>query len=180
MSKVQMEQITSSYNLFVDSSRGHTTGSKGDDFMINLQDAGVKAGEGEHIRMNLENFSMAKNFSDVNANNNHVRVRGKTGSTFWIAGSNSYVDFELTKRNNKTVFDLASDFKTQLIAALEQFDNPDLGSISVKANSLKPASATALTDNIIEFVLSYSGTQLNTGTSDIYIQFYSEKRLLNC
>ena len=170
-----MEQITSSYNLFVDSSRGHTAGSKGDDFMVNLQDAGVKAGEGEHIRMNLENFSMAKNFSDVNANNNHVRVRGKTGGVFWTAGNNSYVDFTLTKRNNKTVFDLASDFSTQLIVALEQFDNPDLGSISVKANSLKPASATALTDNIIEFVLNYTGDQLNTSTSDIYIQFYSEK-----
>ena len=32
-----METITSSYNLFVDSSRSHTAGSKGDDFLVNLQ-----------------------------------------------------------------------------------------------------------------------------------------------
>ena len=64
-----MEQITSSYNLFIDSSMGHNSQSKGDDYLVNLQDAGVHAGEGEHIRMSLSNFSMAKNFTDVNDNN---------------------------------------------------------------------------------------------------------------
>ena len=48
-----MEQITSSYNLFVDSSTGHNAQTKGDDYIVNLQDAGVHAGEGEHIRMSL-------------------------------------------------------------------------------------------------------------------------------
>ena len=55
-----MEQISSSYNLFVDTSTGHNSQSKGDDYMVNLQDAGVHAGEGEFIRMTLNNFSMAK------------------------------------------------------------------------------------------------------------------------
>ena len=91
-----METITSSYNLFVDSSRSHTAGSKGDDFLVNLQDAGVHAGDGEHIRLNLENFSMAKNFSDVNDTNNHILVRATVdgGTTF----SNNQ-DINLTKRN---------------------------------------------------------------------------------
>ena len=65
-----MEQITSSYNLFVDSSTGHNAQSKGDDYIVNLQDAGVHAGEGEFIRMTLNNFSMAKNFFDINETNN--------------------------------------------------------------------------------------------------------------
>ena len=77
-----METITSSYNLFVDSSRSHTAGSKGDDFLVNLQDAGVHAGDGEHIRLNLENFSMAKTFSDVNDNNNQFRLYSTDGSGF--------------------------------------------------------------------------------------------------
>ena len=69
-----MEQITSSYNLFVDTSTGHNSQSKGDDFMVNLQDAGVHAGEGEFIRMTLNNFSMAKVFQDINETNNKFKL----------------------------------------------------------------------------------------------------------
>ena len=93
-----MEQITSSYNLFVDTSRSHTTGSKGDDFLINLQDAGVHASDGEHIRLNLENFSMAKTFTDVNATNNKIRVRGTSNGTvgsptlYTTTGGDTFVD----------------------------------------------------------------------------------------
>ena len=64
-----MEQITSSYNLFVDSSTGHNAQTRGDDYIVNLQDAGVHAGDGEFIRMTLNNFSMAKNFHDINDTN---------------------------------------------------------------------------------------------------------------
>ena len=70
-----MEQITSSINLFVDSSQGHNAESKGDDYNVNLQDANIKCGDGEHFRMTLNNFSMAKNFHDVNENNNEFRFR---------------------------------------------------------------------------------------------------------
>ena len=69
-----MEQITSSINLFVDSSQGHNAESEGDDYNVNLQDANIKCGDGEHFRMTLNNFSMAKNFHDVNENNNEFRI----------------------------------------------------------------------------------------------------------
>ena len=70
-----MEQITSSFNLFVDSSQGHNAESKGDDYSVNLQDANIKCGDGEHFRMTLNNFSMAKNFHDVNDTNNLFRLK---------------------------------------------------------------------------------------------------------
>ena len=70
-----MEQVTRSDHLFIDSSQGRNSQSKGDDFLVNLQDAGVHAGDGEHIRMSLSNFSMAKIFSDVNENNNEFRFK---------------------------------------------------------------------------------------------------------
>ena len=77
-----MEQITSSYNLFVDSSTGHNAQTKGDDYLVNLQDAGVHAGEGEHIRMTLSNFSMAKVFQDINNTNNKFNfIFTDTGGT---------------------------------------------------------------------------------------------------
>ena len=94
-----MEQITNSYNLFIDSSRGHTSNSKGDDILINLQDAGVHAGEGEIIRMNLENFSMAKVFSDVNPNNNQIQIRSSSDN-----GVNyETTTFALTPKNYNTI-----------------------------------------------------------------------------
>ena len=101
-----MEQITSSYNLFIDSSMGHNSQSKGDDYLVNLQDAhpGVNAGEGEHIRMSLSNFSMAKNFTDVNDNNNAFFIRADRTT-------NEVLDtLYLDKRNYATVTDLARNF----------------------------------------------------------------------
>ena len=97
-----MEQITNSYNLFIDSSRAHDSNSKGDDFLVNLQDAGVHAGEGEIIRMTLDNFSMAKNFSDVNANNN----------VFRFLSTNPAIDVtaQIKAQNYNSYFDLATEF----------------------------------------------------------------------
>lgn len=164
-----MEQITSSYNLFVDTSRSHTTGSKGDDFQINLQDAGVKAGDGEHIRMNLENFSMAKNFPDVNASNNHIQVRAtRDGTTFF---TNQVI--RLSPHNYNTVSDLATEFRDKMIIALNAmttFGTVTPGTVS----DLTPASNATHTDNIISFTLLYDGTQL-TNTSNIYVQMFAEE-----
>ena len=103
-----MEQITSSYNLFIDSSMGHNSQSKGDDYLVNLQDAGVHAGEGEHIRMSLSNFSMAKNFTDVNDNNNRFYIQVDRSSG--VVQGTLYLD----KRNYATVTDLAQNFAEKI------------------------------------------------------------------
>ena len=81
-----MEQIVNSFNLFVDSSRGHSSGSKGDDYIVNLQDAGIHAGEGEIIRMTLDNFSMPKVFTNINKNNNTIELRSTkfTDTKKWV------------------------------------------------------------------------------------------------
>ena len=166
-----MEQITNSYNLFIDSSRSHTSNSKGDDFLINLQDAGVHAGEGEIIRMNLENFSMAKVFSDVNANNNQIQLRATSNGTTFLTNQ----DITLTPKDYNSVFDLATEFKDQMIVALEDM-GATFGTVALKTGTgtaVKP-SATDSTDNIIEFTLTYTGTQL-TSTAKVYVQMFSEE-----
>lgn len=165
-----MEQITNSYNLFIDSSRGHTSNSKGDDFLVNLQDAGVHAGEGEIIRMNLENFSMAKAFSDVNANNNQIQLRATNAN-----GANFLTNqnISLTPKDYNSVFDLATEFKDKMIEKLTAM-GATFGTVALKtATTVKP-SATESTDNIIEFTLTYTGTQL-TSTAKVYVQMFSEE-----
>ena len=97
-----MEQITSSYNLFVDSSTGHNAQTKGDDYIVNLQDADVHAGEGEHIRMSLSNFSMAKNFTDVNETNNEFRFKT-------VNSNGVHMTFQTFKSNQNVVIRLAKN-----------------------------------------------------------------------
>ena len=114
-----MEQITSSYNLFVDSSTGHNAQTKGDDYIVNLQDAGVHAGEGEHIRMSLTNFSMAKNFTDVNDNNNEFRLKTVNSNP---ANSIDAV-VKLDKRNYTSVTDIATNFADKVQGLIAPGDN---------------------------------------------------------
>ena len=104
-----MEQVTSSYNLFIDSSQGHNSQSKGDDYLVNLQDSGVHAGDGEHIRMSLSNFSMAKNFQNVNENNNEFEV-----SLIPVLGESLITQLKLDNRNYATVTELATNFATKI------------------------------------------------------------------
>jgi hypothetical protein len=177
------EVITNSYNLFVDTSRNHNSGSKGDDFVVNLQDAGVHAGDGEHIRLTLDNFSMAKTFSNVNPNNSRLRLRGTSdGTTFWDDGSNlDFLDFDVDDANYMSRNDLAQNFAKKLIAALNTLSGsvssggPGTFSLDESSNKLKPESAAGETDNIIQFTLAYTGQQLSTTAAEIYIQMFSEE-----
>lgn len=168
-----MEQITNSYNLFIDSSRSHTSNSKGDDILINLQDAGVHAGEGEIIRMNLENFSMAKVFSDVNANNNQIQLRATTNVDSEAAFLTNQ-DISLTPKNYNSVSALATELKDKIIKALNDM-NGTFGTVALKTlTTVTPANATESTDNVIEFTLTYDGTLLPT-TAKVYVQMFSEE-----
>ena len=161
------EQITSSYNLFVDSSRSHTTGSKGDDFLINLQDAGVHAGDGEHIRMTLDNFSMAKVFSDVNANNNQFRFKTTGGTSVDKIGY-------LENLNHNSVYDLAISFANALRKLLA--DNIAACTEAAAHTEVSPSSASVSSDNIIKFTVNTTGVhgitsaiiQLNADQTDSY------------
>ena len=155
------EQITSSYNLFIDSSMGHNTQSKGDDYMVNLQDSGVHAGEGEHIRMSLSNFSMAKNFTDINENNNEFRFKTVNSTS----ADNFDVNLKLDNRNYLTVLELATNFADKIRAQL---------STSITAATV--AGAHTFDDSInnakiISFTVDTTG---NHGLSSALIQFNSE------
>ena len=160
-----MEQITSSYNLFVDTSTGHNAQSKGDDYMVNLQDAGVHAGEGEHIRMSLSNFSMAKNFTDVNENNNEF-ILGMQNSN---PAHGIDAILKLDNRNYSSVTDLATNFAdkigAQMLAAGQGF--------TLNAHT---GMETITHDNIITFTINTSGAHgytsgvilFNSDISDSY------------
>ena len=164
-----MEQITSSYNLFVDSSTGHNAQTKGDDYIVNLQDAGVHAGEGEFIRMTLNNFSMAKNFWDINETNNKFKFICTTTAVPANHSGNSIThttDLHLDTGNYASISDIAQNMGEQIRLYLSQ-QIPG----AVNTNSIT-ISNSITRNNIIGFSINTGG---NHGITDAIIQFNADE-----
>ena len=144
------DNIINTYNLYVDSDRGLTAGSRGDNLILNLNSAGVVCGAGQYIRLTLNNFSMYKVFTDINRNNSTFKVR--------YAGGDADVD--LTHRNNQNINALAIDYSTQLAAQLLTFSQAAGSTIlSTTISNLKPDASTTIngnTDNIISFRITFN------------------------
>jgi hypothetical protein len=96
-------EVISSYNLFVDSD--NSLQGKGDEFIVQVGNAGVNCLDGQFIRMSLESFSMYKNFYNVNVNNGQFSVRTSSSAV-----STTALDF----KNYKTIGDIADNFSEKL------------------------------------------------------------------
>jgi len=153
-----MEQITSSINLFVDSSQGHNAESKGDDYNVNLQDANIKCGDGEHFRMTLNNFSMAKNFHDVNENNNEFRFKTNLFDQRLLF---------LKKGNYASVHDLAVEFADKVRHNIVLHTG---GDVLPHTNVLPDANVNSNT-GVISFTIN---TSVDHGLTSAFIQFNSD------
>ncbi len=137
-----MERIVNSYNLFIDSSHAITSGCKGDDFHVNLQDSGVHAGEGQIIRLTLDNFSMHKNFFDVNDTNNTFLLKSNVSPAGTLC--------KLTKQNITSLNQLATDFQAQIVEGLKTQTN---SIIAQTTTGLEPGNC-ACAPGIIKFSIN--------------------------
>jgi len=148
------ENVVNTYNLYVDTSRGHSANSKGDDFELNLGHTNIVADEGQYIRLSLNNLSMHKVFSDVNATNKTFQMR--------IANTGATAAVTLTERNNTTLNALATDFANNV-------GNYILGQDAVTSftiSNLTPSSTTSIggdSNYIISFRLTFNQA-LDTNT----------------
>ena len=142
------ENIVNTYNLYIDTSRGHSADSQGDNFNLNLGHAGIVCEEGQYIRLTLNNFSMHKNFTDINDSNNKFRIQLTKGGT-------KTNDATLTKRNNTTLNALADDFADKMARAIETAATLTANSITI--GNVTPSSTTSVggdSDHIISFTLT--------------------------
>ena len=163
------ENIVNSYNLFVDSSTGRDGASKGDNYHLHLGNAGIVCEAGQYIRLTLNNFTMHKTFTDINSNNKtfHVRLNNN-------AHSGSYT---LTARNNTTLNALATDFATQLGAAIKALRNLAAG-VTITTGALTPDSTTSVggdSNHIISFTLTYSADHGVVDGQTQAVQFYENE-----
>ena len=157
--------IVNSYNLFVDSSTGRDNASKGDNYHIHLGNAGITCESGQYIRLTLNNFTMHKTFSDINANNSQFVVRNTIDNSFQTAN--------LTHQNHLSLNSLASNFATQLGAAIKTLKG--LGG-TVTPGAITPSSTSSVggdSNYIISFTLTFSVNHNIATTGDVICQMYS-------
>jgi len=160
------ENIVNSYNLFVDSSTGRDSASKGDNYHLHLGNAGITCESGQYIRLTLNNFTMHKTFTDVNTNNSKFVVRDTTDDSTQTGN--------LTHQNHISLNALASNFASSLGTAIIALKG--LGAATFDVDALKPSSTSSIggnSDHIISFTLTCSTDHNIASTGDVICQMYS-------
>lgn len=155
------ETIVKSFNIFLDSDMHHDlTSSKGDAYEVHLNSVNVDAAKGQNIRLTLTNFSMFKNFTNVNQHNNKFILR--IGSV--------YIEQELTMKNYDSIIDIATEFANKVKAGFVETGVP-----SVTTSNITPVAGSS--DNIISFQLNFANPHNYTSHNvddDVKIQFYEQ------
>ena len=157
-------EVINSYNFFIDSERGLNVGSTGDSLFIPFNHQPITCGDNEFIKMSLQTFNMYKSFTNVNPNNNVIRV------THDAATPRTDYPIYLPPANYPSLYNIAFAFATslgnQLIA--------DIGggiTYGIPNATLLPRQS-GVSDNIISFKLLFSGAhgltnlQIRTLVSD--------------
>jgi len=179
------EQIVSSFNVFVDSDRGSPNSiSKGDDYHLNLTGVNLDAEKGQIIRLTVNNFSMYKTFTNVNAHNSKFILRNSQVTTG--------TQLELPPKNHDTIHKIALDFantlKTQLLtdskAKQTAASNTLPASCEIEeVNGVKTitpvasAGVAGTSNNVISFKLVFKDTNDDPtahGLTDVKVQFYEK------
>ena len=98
-------QVAESFLLFVDSSRSSQPTSRGDDFKLSLSEDVIEAGKGQFIRLNLIDFSMYKNWYDINEYNKSGIIEHSSGTK---------TPFSLEEGNVSSLKEIADKFATAI------------------------------------------------------------------
>ena len=87
-----METIANAFNIFINTDRGIPAGENGDAMSLPLGQTPIVAGDGEHIRLTLDQFSMRKSWYDINTNNNKILIAKPGGSSvYWELPEGDYL-----------------------------------------------------------------------------------------
>jgi hypothetical protein len=152
------ETIVKSQNLFLDSDMHHdTVSTNGDNFEVHLNHINVDAAKGQFIRLTLTNFSMFKNFTNVNQHNNRFVLRD---------GTNNPQEINLTQSNYATINEIAENFAEKV---KDQFNT--WKSVSNITYTVLAPAPTGSSNNVISFELDFQ-TAHNYNANNVLVQFY--------
>ena len=163
-----MERVISSRNLFIDTDRGtNSRNTKGDDYEIDLNNEGITAGDGQQIRLTVNEFAMAKSWTNINDNNNQITLAYDFASSTDVTRVIS-----LQPQNYEFINDIAQEFADKMaadvIAAIT-------GVTTCSVTELLPgttAGVNGTTDNRISFKLT---TDNPHGLSALNVQCFESQ-----
>jgi len=141
--------VVNAFNIFVDSGRYLTSQSTGDNIHLPLSDTPISCADNQYLRLTLQDFNMNRNFSHVNSNN----------SVFRIMYDGAPTPTNLTNKNYKNVFDIATEFADKFGKAVISAQGGGLEADTTNILS-PPADSDEFgnTDNIISFRIKFSAT----------------------
>jgi len=166
MSVRNSDYVVSSHNYFLNSDDGRTDGQYNVDFQLG-QNSIKTTGLGQYIRLTLSNFSMYKNWTNVNGNNNFIFYPVNTGGVI------SWSAIEIPQYNYSNIYDIVDVFSSQVKTALLAQLTSTWGSSTDQGDptfynivQVSPGAGTTLdgtTDNIVDFQLQYTGDGSGNG-----------------
>jgi len=72
-----MGTVINSFNIFCDSRDAYSVNSsEGTDYNLLLNEGHIHSKDGQHIRLSLTNFNMTRNWTNIHASNNLLRMNG--------------------------------------------------------------------------------------------------------
>lgn len=86
-----MLDIVNSYNIIIDTERNISPDGTGDSVNLPLGESPIIAGSNQMIKLNLQEFTIAKTWTDVNSTNNKFVVRDASGATEGTIPANNYL-----------------------------------------------------------------------------------------
>lgn len=168
LARHENQEVVNSVNLFVDSERTVLVGhgdSKGDDVLIHFEGNSIEAGDGEMIRISLTNFTMFNNLYHIDINNSKFTV-------FNAAGAGTSSEENLTRKNYKTIRDIAEDFAVQCGAGIVVVSPNTITYLpsAVVITSPTETNMGETGNRLLDVTLTFSGAH-GILASDLKIQF---------
>lgn len=108
-----MNQIVSSRNLFIDTSKDV---GEGDNCDLELSNNTIRAMDGQALKLTLVNFTMHAPFYTVNINNNKAKFTSKINNTTLDKNT---IDIEIVPKNYANVHDIANAFANKVKLAMQ-------------------------------------------------------------
>jgi hypothetical protein len=139
-------EIVNAFNIFIDTERCLNSTSDGDSINLTLNHVPITCSDNQFIRMSLQNFSAYKSFTNINPNNNVIRI------THDGATSQTDTKLYLPCANYGSLNDLAQNLADLIGNQLAA----DLSITYTGYDAVLPPQA-GTSDNIISFTLDFSG-----------------------
>ena len=161
-----MERVISSRNLFIDTDRGtNSRNTKGDDYEIDLNNEGITAGDGQQIRLVVNEFAMAKSWTNINDNNNQITLK-------YAGGTTATNTIKLQPQNYEFINDIAQEFANKMadniVATISAVTTCTVSNLLPDTT----AGVNGTTDNRISFKLT---TDVNHGLTSLDVQCFESK-----